>query len=406
MKALLFSLSFLLLSSSFAQVMSVGNGGLSYEDGKGTSLMKPLYEECWCTVSKRDSLGNPTELKPITYPLPVKLDGEWRFISKDRSQMVDPGSGELSLMTKSGRVMLKGFSSKNHEWSAAEDATLELLDSAGSVKTTYLVEDHYEGTFLVTESQKDWGLLDSDLKVVLPIEYIAVHADGDQFKFNSKGVLTLRKNEPGSYYGAVNHKGKTIIPFKWKLISYIIEDEEHIYVMNEYLKRGYINIKGQTTLPFKYSSIPRVLKDSNKVTTEHYIYFLDKNLKQLGPRYQSFEKKGDVYFYKRDNKWGVLNKQYEEVIPRVYTSIMDGPRIKGNLDFKCYIVVKNGLYGLITTEGETIIKPTYECLCGLSYFAPSAYYIEFKKAGVSYKFSETGELIEKGGKGSKACFCE
>jgi hypothetical protein len=61
---------------------------------------------------------------------------------------------------------------------------------------------------------------------------------------------------------------------------------------------------------------------------------------------------------------------------------------------------------MITPTGESIIKPLYECLCGLSYYAPDAYYIEFQKAGVSYKFNEEGELIEKGGKAGGHCFCE
>jgi hypothetical protein len=363
-------------------------------------------ENCWCYPSKYDSLGNPTELKAITYPLPVKKNGKWGAVDKEGNVVHDFTSEEPRLFTKDGSVLLKNFSIKNHEWSVQEESELLLLDSSGNVHSKYFVEDVYKGTFLASGDRDSWGLVDSELDIILPMKYIGAHHEGEQFRFSTKGYLSIRENKPESRFGAVNYKGKTIIPFKWKLISYVIEDEDHIYVMNEYLKRGYINIKGQTTLPFIYDKIPRELTDSNMVVTEKYTYFLDKNLKQIGPKYEAFERKGDLYFYKRNGLWGIMDLEYETIIPHQYSSIMDGPRIKGNKDFRCYIVVKNGLYGLITPEGENIIKPYYECLCGLSYYAPEGYYVEFQKANVSYKFDEKGELIEKGGKPGGHCFCE
>jgi hypothetical protein len=406
MKLVFLIASFLIGISSFSQIMRVGAGGLVFEDGKGTSLNPAVFSDCWCEVSKSDSLGKPTVLKPLSYPLAVEINGQWKFLSEKGELTSSRYPAEISFQSKDGDILLKGAESNNFVWKKKENSALELLDSLGQVKTTYHIQDFHSGGFLVTIDSLSWGIVNSNLIELLPLEYIAAHHEGKDFRFSSKGYLSIRKNEAGSSFGVVNSKGKTILPFKWKLITYVIEDEEHIYAMNNYLKRGYINIKGETTLPFKYSSIPREVKDSNLVKTEHYTYFLDKNLKQIGPKYQSYERKGKVYFFKRDNKWGILDANHKEILPNVYSSIMDGPRMKGNPEFKCYIVVKNGFYGLITTTGETIIKASYECLCGLSYYAPASYYIEFKKADVSYKFNEKGELIEKGGTGSKACFCE
>ena len=364
-------------------------------------------ENCWCYPSKIDSLGQVTELKPIIYPLPLQKNGLWGAVDKEGNIVQDFISNDPVLITTHGKVILKNFTIKDHYWDVTGDSYLSVLDSTGNEIKQYKVQDIYKGTFLASEDGDSWGLLNSSMSELLPFKYIgAHHEEGEQFEFSSKGYLSLRENKAESRFGAVNYLGKTIIPFKWKLISYIIEDEEHIYVMNEYLKRGYINIKGQTTLPFIYEKIPRVLTDSNMVVTEKYTCFLDKNLKQIGPKYQAFEKKGDLYFYKRDGKWGIMDENLKVIIPYQYSSIIDGPRIKDNPDFKCYVVVKNGHYGLITTDGETIIKPEYECLCGLSYYAPEGYYIEFQKAEVSYKFNEKGELIEKGGKPGGYCFCE
>lgn len=363
-------------------------------------------ENCWCYPSKVDSMGNVTKLEPIVYPLPVQKNGLWGAIDKEGNVVHDFISNDPTIFTKDGRAVLQDFKVHNYQWSAGENASIQLLDSTGKNHSKYFVEDVYKGTFLASGDKDSWGLVDSKMNIILPFKYIGAHHEGEQFQFSSKGYLSIRENKPESRFGAVDYKGKTVIPFKWKLISYVIEDEEHIYVMNEYLKRGYINIKGQTTLSFIYDKIPREVTDSNMVVTEKYTYFLDKNLKQIGPKYEAYEKKGDLWFYKISGKWGIMDESHKVIIPPTYSSIMDGPRIKGDKDFKCYIVVKSGLYGLITLKGETIIKPSYECLCGLSYYAPEAYYIEFQKEGVSYKFNEKGELLEKGGKLGGHCFCE
>lgn len=391
---------------TFSQQMKVVDGGLILVNKEGTSLNKAVFDECWCEVMKVDSALNPAMLTPLVFPVPVKLNDQWRLLTKEGELKSDYNSITPFLIADEYFYELNGFSNENHNWKVDSSAFLEQIDTLGTTVQVYKVQDIFKGTFLASKDEKSWGLLNSKMEVILPFEYIAAHHEEKEFRFSSKGYLSTRKNEAGSLFGVVNYQGKTLIPFKWKLLSYVIEDEEHIYAMNDYLKRGYINIKGQTTLSFIYEKIPRVVGDSNFVQTKDYVYFLDKNLKQIGPKYGSFERKGDVYFYQKDRKWGVLDLNYKPIIPNIYSSMMDGPRLKEDASFQCYIVVKNGLYGLITLDGKDIVKPAYECLCGLSYFAPSGYYIEFKKGGVSYKFDQTGTLIEKGGTGSKACFCE
>ena len=407
MKHLCYIILFIIGGSAHAQHFAMGNDGLIYQDETGKSMNPDVFQNCFCDVKEVDSSGNPIMLRPLTYPVPVQFNQDWGVLTKEGDFIKNTQNSNIAAFkTAKGELYLEGFSWENYQVQLSESAILNLIDSNGVSTRKLYVNDSFKNSFLVSEDQKSWGIVDAELKELLPLQYIAAHHEGQYFKFSSKGYLSLRKNEAGSLFGAVNYKGKTVLPFKWKLISYIIEDEDHIYVMNEHLKRGYINIKGQTTLAFKFKKLPRELSDSNMVETEHYTYFIDKDLKQIGPKYQAFEKKGDHIFYKKDYKWGVLDDQNKEVIPCVYSSIMDGPRLKDDPSFKCYIVVKNGVYGLITTEGDEIIKPAYGCLCGLSYFAPSNYYIEFKKDDISYKFNHKGELIEKGGKGSPACFCE
>lgn len=391
----------------YGQELKPAYPGLTFAvEPEGDALSTKQYEACWCYPEYKKGTDSITSLTPIVYPLPVKKNGVWGLINQNGQKIADFTATNPFLYTEKGRVDLMEFELKDYVWSATDGAYLSLLDSNGVEKEKYFVVSTYKGSFAASLDKKSWGILDSKLNILVEFEYSPSQHEGDQFYFSEHGYLTLRENKSGGLNGVVDYKGKVIIPFKWRLLSYVITDLDHIYAMNEQKKRGYINIKGQTTLSFIYDHIPREITDSNRVRTEKYTWFIDRDFKQIGPKYQAYERKGDLWFYKLNGKWGIKDINNEVIIPNIYSSIMDGPRIKDNSDFKCYIVVKNGLYGLIDLEGNIIIKPAYECLCGLGYYAPSDYYIEFQKGGVSYKFSETGELIEKGGKSAGNCFCE
>lgn len=406
MRNLLSILILLIGSTSFSQQFVPNGEGIIFQSKEGVGLNKGVFEACWCNPVMDDSTQEIVALSPIVYPVPVQLDNEWLLMEKDGS-ITKPLTSEVPyLKAKNGYGQLFGFYHADHQWSLDSTAKIILNDSIKNDPITYVVKDLYKGTFLASPDKYFWGLLNSELKEIVKFEYASSHHSQEDFHFSSKGYMTLRENKPEGYNGIVDYKGKVHVSFKWRLLSYVVEDEKHIYAMREDRKRGYIDINENIVLPFIFDKIPREISDSNFVETEKYKWFIDRNFKQIGPKYQAFEKKGDLYFFKKDNKWGVMNASLETIIPNIYTSIMDGPRLKSDPDFKCYIVVKNGLYGLTTLTGESIIKPGYECLCGLSYYAPDSYYIEFKKANVSYKFNEKGELVEKGGKGSKACFCE
>jgi hypothetical protein len=392
--------------SANSQSISVNNstGGLILS-GDDSNVLNGVItaEECWCYSKSNDSA---VSIEPIIFPLPVKRNGKWGALDKNLKEVIPFENDNPVLMTDSGKVELIGFKVENHNWTRTDNSKLKFLDSTKVGKKTMFVNDVFRGTFIASEDSLFWGMLDSKMKRLLKFNYTSSHHTGESFRFSSKGYITFRENKAEGYHGILNHKGKVLIPFKYKLLSYIVEDEEHIYAMREDLKRGYINIKGEITLTFQFDKIPREIKERNLMVTKNYTWFADKDLKQIGYKYQALEKKGDIYFFKRNGKWGVMDDSLNVYINPVYSSIIDGPRIRGDKDFKCYIVVKNGLYGLITLKGESIIKPAYECLCGLGYYAPSTYYIEFKKAEMSYKFDKEGTLIEKGGKSGGNCFCE
>ena len=404
MRQLVFVLFAFLSCCGYAQLKFAPYGNeivMTSPDGDATN-----YETCWCYTKFDGKSDSIIGYEPIVYPLPMKRLGKWGAIDKEGKTVLDFEFSKPVLLTENGRVKLENFEWIDHEWQVKDTGFVHLLDSAGNIESTYRVVDVHQGTFIASPDNYYWGLLNSNLETLLDFKYTSSHFQGEDFRFNEKGYVTFRENKVEGLHGVVNHKGEVIIPFKWKLLSYIITDENRIYAANEQKRRGYIDIHGRTVLPFIYEHLPRVVRDSNLVKTKDYTFFLDESLNQIGPKYQAFNKEGDVYFFKRNGKWGVMNENFEIIIPNTYTSIMDGPRLKDDPDFRSYIVVENGKYGLTTLKGENIIRPQFDCLCGLGYYAPSNYYVEFKKDDVSYKYNHKGELVEKGGKSGGACFCE
>jgi hypothetical protein len=182
-------------------------------------------------------------------------------------------------------------------------------------------------------------------------------------------------------------------------------NEKFIFVQNG-KKKGFINSSNVLTVPMKYETLPMILGPKNLVADENYTWFVNEKFEAISQKYQALEKEGDVWFFKQNYKWGVMDLDMKVIIPNAYTSIEYGPRLKADATFKCYYAVKNGKYGLISLKNEIIVPFEYECLCGLSYYAPDNYYIEFKKAGTLYRFDHTGKLIEKIAGEGKACLCE
>lgn len=282
-------------------------------------------------------------------------------------------------------------------------STITRLDSTMKVDTMFYVMDDYKGSYLVSADKVKFGIVNADFKVLLPIKYESVYYKMINFRFNPSGLLPL-ENELDKC-GVVNYLGKTVVSFNYDWMNDYVWNDNYIFVQSG-KKKGFINSSNVMTVPMRYETLPMILGKRNQVADENYTWFVNEKFEALTPKYQALEKEGDVYFFKQNGKWGVMDLSMNIIVPNLYTSIEYGPRLKADATFKCYYAVKNGKYGLISLTNEIIVPFEYECLCGVSYFAPETYYIEFKKAGYLYRYDHTGKLIEKVAGEGKACLCE
>lgn len=397
-----------------AQVFYPESGGLIlYADTtKEVKQGTDAYSDCWCYPVYTDSSENSVKyLIPkhgTEQQISVKKNGKWGVIGKDGSKKLDFVYGGPVIPLKNGQAVFHYTSPKSYTEFVNPKTKLVVKDSTGQLVDSLWVQDEYKGHFLVSKDGRYYGIIDGKSNIKLALEYRPMVYTKERFFFNPNGYFTCKKEygPDDVRAGIVNYKGQIIVPMKYDYMGDYIVNEDAIFAqIND--RRGYINIKGQVVLALQFKELPYDLADTNLVMTESYTWWMDRNFNVIdGQKYQKLEWKKDRYFFKQNGLWGVMDAQKKIIVPRVYTTIMDGPRIQGNNDFKCYIVRKGDKYGVITRENEIIIPIEYDCLCGLSYFAPASYYIEFTKAGVSYKFKENGELVEKGKASGKPCLCD
>ena len=398
-----------------AQVFIPEGGQLKlYKDKKATELLnEDSFEMCWCdSVMVTDSTGATS----LAYMKPkkeekgrilVRKNGLWGIVGADGS--IDKPCEEAKPFTYSisGRkIVFDNFQYNGFSFYGDRKSTLNVISDSGTIAKQFIVGDDHKGHFLASEDNDHWGIINANGRIIFKLNYDPARSSFEGFRFNEDGLVILETKTNDNKYGIVNYKGEVTAAFRYDYIVDYIENKDTIHAQING-KGGFINYRGHVLFPLIHEKCPEVLTDSNMVATEKYIWFIDRNFKQIRDlRFQALEKKGKVYYYKKHGLWGIMDNQLNVIVKNQYYSIVDAPRIKGNNDFKALVVVKNQKYGVILPDGTEIIPCKYNCRCTLGYFAPAGYFIELSNAGTAYRFNEKGEVLSQGSDKGKACLCE
>ncbi|MBK9592937.1 MAG: WG repeat-containing protein [Crocinitomicaceae bacterium] len=381
-----------------------------YEMYSDSSMTKRIgtdvYENCWSkkVFAKDSSFLFYEGRKNQRGYYAVKKNGKWGGIDATGKEVKAFTFDAPFEQRKSGHYLVfDNLKDTLDQLKYKIGSTISRYDSTMNLDTSFYIMDDYKGTYLVSYNKIKFGLINADFKLLLPMKYESVTYKMLNFRFNPSGFLPL-ENELDKC-GVVNYTGKIVIPFNYEWMNDYVWNDNFIFVQNG-KKKGFVNTSNVIVVPLKYETCPMFLGPKNLVADENYTWFVNEKFEAISQKYQALEREGNVYFFKQNGKWGVADVELNVIVPNLYTSIEYGPRLKSNPDFKCYYAVKNGKYGLISLTNEIIVPFEYECLCGLSYYAPDAYYIEFKKAGSLYRFDYTGKLVEKVVGEGKACLCE
>jgi len=142
-------------------------------------------------------------------------------------------------------------------------------------------------------------------------------------------VVQKLEKDGRNYWGIINKKGKTIVPFKYESITGFYEGKACACAYNDarQIKCGFVNKKGKVVIPLIYD------KYNSK--------FVD-----------------GIAFVKDDNVFGGINENGDTIIPFIYRGVKE---IKNGFITVCYTTTDKhfGCWGIIDTSGNQIIPFMY-----------------------------------------------
>lgn len=207
------------------------------------------------------------------------------------------------------------------------------------------------GELRLVQDNNMWGYADDNGNIVIPGQFHIA------YEFHSRDYAVVMKD---GYYGIINKKGETIVPFEYHNMLYCGLYDDNYIIVHKYLKRGVINLKNEIVIPIKYDHIfqydtnifrvkvgkkyglvndkdetvvPIIYDSIDRMGYNSGIYRL-----RLDNKYALYNIKGKetgiVYDYvvssgdelirvQIDGKWGFVNQNFEEIIPVIYERAWD-----------------------------------------------------------------------------------
>lgn len=193
-----------------------------------------------------------------------------------------------------------------------------------------------------------------------------------------QGYYVFEKKEGAKvYYGLKNTKGNTVLAPKYAFLKLIRPDFIIAQAFGNGFHYGVINRKNETLIPFKYdrlhylNGLPKdrlraFKRESPKSVNGHYALMDERGKLLTDYLYDSFyfNKKG-IALVKRDFKYGLIDASGTVLAPTEYDRILPEARLNTNREdatptLAYFPVKKNGLWGMISSEGEMVMPVRYQ----------------------------------------------
>lgn len=170
----------------------------------------------------------------------------------------------------------------------------------------------------------------------------------EEFVFWNTPFLLIRK---GAKYGFCDTAGRAMIAPEY---SYAEDFSEGYALVQENELFGYINKAGKTKIEFQYTDASTFVNNVAIVQKDKKYFVIDYSNKVLSAQYDEV---GDytegMSIVKRDNQYGAINLNGEEIIKPSFDLISDFS--EGLAVFQ-----RNGKYGFLDKQGFVAIPPVYD----------------------------------------------
>jgi hypothetical protein len=193
-----------------------------------------------------------------------------------------------------------------------------------------------EKHFIQVELNKKCGVITTDNKVVIPLLY------HDVTLINRDNFLV----DTGGNYGVIDKHNRPVIPIKF---SQIQSFGNGYFVTDKNYETDVYNASGKLITVFSKGTVMQIMQNGLiwKFKDNTSVVIRKKTLDLV---YYGWVK--DELTYSRNGKWGLLDKNGEEVTPALYDEAE-------SLTNSTYKVENNNKWGVIDNKGKVLIKCLY-----------------------------------------------
>ncbi len=185
------------------------------------------------------------------------------------------------------------------------------------------IKNEFQDCYNLKNLNNKYGVVGVDGEILIPFDYEQI----DLFEGDSLTKARLKDK-----YGVINSKNYPVFPFEYDNIS--LEKHCNYIILVKDGSYGVADREGEIIIPFEYTSIN-----------------------------PSAHNRNNIFLVKKSNGYGLLSIQNELITSDYYDYISNwveyGPE-------GTHFIVENGKKGLLSKDGEELVKPIYEKLYYLS----------------------------------------
>lgn len=294
----------------------------------------------------------------------VSQEGKYGFIDTSGKVVIPIKYNSVSPFVGDYTLVNKGFSSFFVDKNGKEKNNLDYLIQGENIKGHYIVSQ-----------QKNFGLIDSTLKITIPIDF-------KNITFLTNDIYLAKKANKLFIY----HKSGKLL-FKKPIIKAVSKDFSYVAFFYKN-KVGLFDSTGKVVFKPKHKGIEVVNRNLFVIKDGANVFLTSSNNKKITTlnysEIRSFD--NNLAIVKRDNKYGFIDTLGVEVIKAEWNNVFpfkDGfARVKkqnkmsfidlngkviskklyedaGDFSYGLAKVKINGMWGFINAKGELVIPPNY-----------------------------------------------
>ena len=261
---------------------------------------------------------------------PIIENEKMGVIDNKGNVVIEPKYNNIQIPNPTKDVFICSNENENKIINAKGEEKFKNFEEISTIQLKELAtEIPYEKTILKYKEKGKYGIINFEGKKMTK----AIYDDINNLPYKEGELLV----EKAGKYGVINILGKIVIPIQYKEIKV----DEYYETENAYRYSGYI-VGNETEKGTMYKYINY---KTNIETKEEY-----QDIKRI----IDYENKDKFYLiYEKDNKYGIIEDE-SVIVNNEYDNIE-----YDNLN-QLFIVKKNGKYGIIKLNGETLISCLYD----------------------------------------------